>query len=61
MPGLMDSVVWIGLTREQQAGLALLLDGRQVDEWRLQAALELLFGPSPTGGGERVTGVVRAR
>ncbi len=63
MPGMAESLVWNSLTTEQQAGLALLLDGREVEEWRMIAALELLFGSSrgPAGGGERVTGIVRAR
>jgi transcriptional regulator with XRE-family HTH domain len=62
MPDVVDSAVWNALTTEQQAGLALLLGGRQVEQWRIVAALELLFAsPGPSGGGERVTGLVRAR
>lgn len=63
MANLIESKTWNSLTRDQQAGLALLVDGREVEQWRIQAALELLFagGVEPGGGGERVTSVVRTR
>jgi transcriptional regulator with XRE-family HTH domain len=62
MPDVLGSEVWNGLTVEQQAGLALLLGGRRVEQWRIVAALELLFAAAgPADGGERVTGVLRTR
>lgn len=47
--GLLESRVWQSLTREQQMGLALLVQGRDVEDWRIRAALSVLGLDDPSG------------
>lgn len=41
---LLTSTIARALTKDQLLGLALLIDGEDVEPWRVRAALELIFG-----------------